>query len=137
LVATRGSDTRGAWDRFEEAQLEWNAVVDAAMREMDGRVDDPVGGEARLLSTADAAARLGVSSETIRERHRRGELAAYGTTGKLRFLWPDVLDCFRVRPARHREPQHDARRPVESAPRPAVRSVRRFKTIDEEGRVVA
>jgi excisionase family DNA binding protein len=120
----------------------WDAL-DAARDELYGRQHDAMAAlfaleceqdaSARLLSTAEAAKRLGVTCATVRERWRRGELRAYGSEVKLRFSWPDVLACFEVRPPRHRDAVAASRPATLSARRPA----RRFKQKAQQGRSAA
>lgn len=81
-----------------------------------------------LLSIGDAARRLGLSVDTVRELERSGELSAVRTPGGHRRFKPTVLDAYmaqRSRPSRRRQA-------ATPAPHQPARRRQRARAEDEE-----
>ncbi len=121
-----------AWEAAEVLQAELRSV-ESDWLAADWAAECEREAVGRLLSTAQVAERLGVTCATVRDRWRRGELCAYGSDAKLRFLWADVLACFEVRPVHHR----DAVTSSSAVPQPPRRQARRFKLKSHEAKRAA
>jgi hypothetical protein len=131
-VGVGGGSARQAYDAAETMLDELRDLERAALDEL-CVAECSREAAAGLLSSAAAAERIGVTAATVRARWKRGELRAYGSEAKLRFSWPDVLACFEVRPACHR----DSVKLSQAAPRLSRRPARRFKQKVEQMRSVA
>ncbi len=86
-----------------------------------------------LLSIGEAAGRLGLSVDTVRELERHGELKAVRTPGGHRRFKPAVLDAYL---ARRSQPNAGGQRPRTSTPvapsRPPARRSERAAGFDDE-----